>query len=47
MKYLNSTTGKVIIGILATGAILNLAGSGKFGKQLQDAAKYITNGYGV
>lgn len=33
--------------ILATGAILNLAGSGKFGVSAQRLAKYITNGYGV
>ena len=33
--------------ILATGANLNLAGTGKFGAPAQRLAKYITNGYGV
>lgn len=44
---LNSTTAKVMIGILGTGAILNLAGSGKLGTTAQKAARYVTEGYGI
>jgi hypothetical protein len=33
--------------ILATGAVLNLAGSGKLGKLPQQFAQFVTKGYGV
>lgn len=38
---------QVMFGILATGAILNAAGTGKLGTTAMNAAKYVTNGYGV
>ena len=37
----------VMIAIVGTGALLNVAGQGKLGKTAQDAAKFITQGYGV
>jgi len=37
----------VVGSILGTGAILNLAGTGKLGTTAQKVAKYVTNGYGV
>lgn len=37
----------VVVSILLTGAILNMAGSGMFGVSVQKLAKYVTNGYGV
>jgi hypothetical protein len=37
----------VVVSILATGALLNLAGSGLFGAQVQKLAKYVTTGYGA
>lgn len=37
----------VVLSIIATGALLNIAGSGKLGTTAQKAAKYVTNGYGV
>lgn len=37
----------VVMSILATGAILNVAGSGVAGTQVQKLAKFVTNGYGV
>jgi len=40
-----STT--VVFSILATGALLNVAGSGLMGASVQKLAKYVTNGYGV
>jgi hypothetical protein len=33
--------------ILATGAVLNVAGSGRLGTGAQNAAQYVTRGYGV
>lgn len=44
---LNGTVFKIVLGIMATGAILNMAGNGKLGVTPQKIAKYITNGYGV
>lgn len=40
-------SGTVMLSILATGALLNIAGNGMFGTQAQKLAKFITNGYGV
>lgn len=37
----------VIVSILATGVILNMAGSGMFGDSVKKAAAYVTKGYGV
>lgn len=37
----------VIASILATGVILNMAGSGMFGDTVKNAAQYVTKGYGV
>lgn len=37
----------VVVSILATGAILKVAGDGLFGTQAQKLAKFITAGYGV
>ena len=37
----------VVVSILATGAMLNLLGSGLFGTQGQKFAQYVTKGYGV
>lgn len=37
----------VILSIVATGAILNLASSGMFGTQIKTAADFVTKGYGV
>lgn len=38
----------VIFGtIIATGALLNLAGKGAFGKTVENGAKYVTEGYGT
>lgn len=36
-----------IASILATGVLLNWAGSGVFGVTIQKAAQYVTKGYGV
>lgn len=50
LKSLISPSGtvfKVVVGIVVTGAFLNMAGNGKLGVQAQKMAKYITNGYGV
>ena len=47
MKYLHTETAKIVMGILVTGAFLNLAGSGKFGTQIQKFANYVTKGYGA
>lgn len=47
MSYLKSPMVQLMLGIMATGAVLNLAGNGKLGVQAQKIAKYITNGYGV
>lgn len=49
MKLLpvHGTIAKVVLGILATGAILNLASSGKLGTQAKTISDYITKGYGV
>ena len=33
--------------ILATGAVLNIAGSGMMGQTVQKAAQFVTKGYGV
>ena len=38
---------QVMLSILATGAVLNLAGKGTLGTTAMNAAKYVTNGYGV
>jgi len=43
----HGTVAKVVVGIIATGVILNLAGSGKFGTTAQKAALFVTKGYGV
>lgn len=40
-------SGTVVASILATGVLLNMAGTGMFGAQAAKLAKYITNGYGV
>lgn len=40
-------SGAVVVSILATGAILNLMGSGMLGSQVQKLSQYITKGYGV
>jgi hypothetical protein len=37
----------LVISILATGALLNVAGSGTLGTQAQKIAQFITKGYGV
>ena len=37
----------VILSIVATGALLNLANSGVFGEQVKTAANYVIKGYGV
>lgn len=37
----------VVASILATGVLLNVAGSGMLGSQVQKAAQYVTKGYGV
>lgn len=37
----------VVTSILATGALLNIAGSGVLGVQVQKIAKLITTGYGA
>lgn len=37
----------VVASILATGAILNLMGSGMLGTTAQKAAQFVTKGYGV
>ena len=37
----------VMTSILATGAILNVAGSGLLGTSVQKAANFVTKGYGV
>lgn len=47
MFKIGSTFTQVMFSILATGAVLNLAGSGKLGTSAMKAAKYVTNGYGV
>lgn len=48
---LNFITSRMFVGtvaaIMATGAILNMAGSGKLGAGPQKLAKYIINGYGA
>lgn len=33
--------------IVATGAVLNLAGSGKLGSTMQKLARFVTQGYGA
>lgn len=41
-------TGVVIfVTILATGALLNVAGSGRLGSSVQRGARFVTEGYGV
>lgn len=45
--HLPKLSGAVLFTILATGALLNLAGSGMLGTQAQKIAKYVTNGYGA
>jgi len=37
----------IMVTILATGAVLNVAGSGMLGSTVQSAANFITKGYGV
>ena len=37
----------VMVTILATGALLNIAGSGRIGAFPQKLAQYVTKGYGV
>lgn len=37
----------VILSIIATGALLNLANSGVFGEQIKSASNFVTKGYGV
>lgn len=37
----------LVVTILATGAVLNIAGSGKMGQTVQNAAQFVTKGYGV
>lgn len=37
----------VMATILVTGAALNIAGSGRLGTTVQNAAQFITKGYGV
>ena len=37
----------VAVTILATGAVLNVAGSGQLGSTVQKAAQFVTKGYGV
>lgn len=37
----------VVLSIIATGAILNVAGSGMLGGAVQKGAEFITKGYGV
>lgn len=46
MKF-PAISASVVVSILATGVLLNLAGSGMFGQSVQKAAQYITKGYGV
>lgn len=36
----------VILTIFGAGALLNLAGSGRLGSTAQQAARYVTDGYG-
>lgn len=40
-------SGSVMLSIIGTGVLLNLAGSGMFGEQVKKAAQYVTKGYGV
>lgn len=47
MNKIHGTAAKVVFAILATGAALNLAGSGKLGGTAQKIANYITKGYGA
>lgn len=37
----------LVVTILATGAALNVAGSGMLGQTVQNAAQFVTKGYGV
>jgi len=37
----------LVVTILATGAALNVAGSGVMGQTVQKAAQFVTQGYGV
>ena len=37
----------LVVTILATGAALNIAGSGRLGATVQKGAQFITEGYGV
>jgi len=46
LPTLKSFTG-VMVAILGTGMLLNIAGQGRLGATAQKAAKYITQGYGV
>lgn len=36
-----------MVAIIATGVVLNVAGSGMLGAQVQKLAQYVTKGYGV
>jgi hypothetical protein len=36
----------VFLTIIGAGAVLNLAGQGKLGSTAQQAARYVTDGYG-
>lgn len=45
--FVPTTVVSVMIAIVGTGAILNMAGNGSFGVSAQKFAKYVTNGYGV
>ena len=38
---------KLMGAILATGAVLNIAGSGYMGQSVKKIAEYVTKGYGV
>ncbi len=37
----------LVVSIIATGVILNVAGSGILGQTVQKGAEYVTKGYGV
>lgn len=45
-KILNNQVMNTIVGLLATGFLLNFAGSGKIGTTAQKAANFITKGFG-
>lgn len=47
MKYLPHNFLQLVAAIVATGALLNLAGRGTFGDTVKGLANYVTTGYGA